>query len=707
MNEAKEQQEGPDPGASRVLTARDLLPVAAFTALADLFFFGHPLGFTGGCFAGLLLVAIAVSRPASRWSRCEVALGVAVLGLCLRCVYEPSRIGLALLASGLALLAAGRHVGWRGDAWDGLMRLSCLATRGIAWAAGQIVSLAARPGGATVSGGVRAFFVRWALPLLLGAVFAGLFAFANPIIGDALDRFWLYLTTRDLPHPDFMRLLFWIAVFVCLTALLCFASGAPSAEPRAADGPIDALVPPDVLVRALVLFNLLFAVQTLLDVTYLWGGAALPEGMTYARYAHRGAYVLVFTALLAGAFALVAFRPGMDDARLRLERRLMLLWLGQNVFLVVSSAWRLWLYVNAYSLTRLRVCAAIWMALVVCGLVLIAFRLLKRRSGRWLLNANAAAAVLVLYAVAWTGIDAHVARFNVRHCEEVRGPGHPAIDAAYLQGLGIDAIPALLWIAGRLPDHERAPLWQGALDSGVYKLTNALAHWQGWTPHRARLRDLVADRPDMPPAPVAPPGSVAPAAPPSSVDPAPAAAPADLHGHGAEPELQQAGERSTNGPDSHLNYRRGTPVFTQYTDGIGRRRVSASHDDEPGPVADEPGTESGAVSSLVHDAGPPLLSATGQVVALRPGRLVLRAAAAPGGAATNRSYGLSRQMELRGVASLSELQVDQRVAFRYHDATAMPVLVELAARGAVLGGTTRGTDGSVENGSGGEEEGRR
>ena len=64
------------------------------------------------------------------------------------------------------------------------------------------------------------------------------------------------------------------------------------------------------MMRSLVLFNLLFAVQTGMDIHYLWRGAALPDGMTYAAYAHRGAYPLIVTALLAAAFVIVAMRPG-------------------------------------------------------------------------------------------------------------------------------------------------------------------------------------------------------------------------------------------------------------------------------------------------------------------------------------------------------------------------------------------------------------
>ena len=57
------------------------------------------------------------------------------------------------------------------------------------------------------------------------------------------------------------------------------------------------------ILRSLVVFNALFAVQTLLDVVYLWGGVRLPDGLSYADYAHRGAYPLIATALLVPALS--------------------------------------------------------------------------------------------------------------------------------------------------------------------------------------------------------------------------------------------------------------------------------------------------------------------------------------------------------------------------------------------------------------------
>jgi hypothetical protein len=118
------------------------------------------------------------------------------------------------------------------------------------------------------------------------------------------------------------------------------------------------------LVRSLCVFNLLFALQTVLDLTYLWGGADLPSGMSHSQYAHRGAYPLVATALLAAAFVLIAMRRSGPGDHSRLIRGLVLAWIMQNVLLCLSSILRLGLDVEAYSLTGLRIAAGIWMGLV-------------------------------------------------------------------------------------------------------------------------------------------------------------------------------------------------------------------------------------------------------------------------------------------------------------------------------------------------------
>ena len=159
----------------------------------------------------------------------------------------------------------------------------------------------------------------------------------------------------------------------------------------------------------MVLFNLMFAVQTFMDFAFLYGATELPEGVTYATYAHRGAYPLLITALLAGAFAVLA-RPLTDQSSLL--RKLLILWLIQTIMLVGASVTRLDLYIDVYGLTRLRLAAGIWMAVVLLGLLLVLWQVYKRHQTSWLLIRNASLGLGTLYACCFVNFDGIIAQHN-------------------------------------------------------------------------------------------------------------------------------------------------------------------------------------------------------------------------------------------------------------------------------------------------------
>ena len=224
--------------------------------------------------------------------------------------------------------------------------------------------------------------VAWIIPLAACLVFFSLFASANPLIEYRLQQIDLR-AMFNLFSPA--RIGFWILLACAIWPLLLRRARRPlvwPSQPRLATGPsdLDHLFGVQAVTRSLILFNVLFALQSALDLTYLWGGATLPDGMTYAHYAHRGAYPLIATALLAAGFVLIAMRPGGPAEQSRLIRPLVLLWTGQNVLLVVSSIFRLDLYVAAYSLTYLRLAAFIWMGLVAVGLVLMLIQIITEEA---------------------------------------------------------------------------------------------------------------------------------------------------------------------------------------------------------------------------------------------------------------------------------------------------------------------------------------
>ena len=330
----------------------------------------------------------------------------------------------------------------------------------------------------------------WIVPLLLGALFAGLFFAANPLIRLALAQID---PARLLAWLDPGRLGFWLAAAVLVWPFVWLRAVQPLAASQAQPpGSPGLLFGPAAIARSLLLFNALFALQSVLDIAYLWGGAALPAGISYATYAHNGAYPLMATALLAAGFVLAALRAGSEASPLL--RWLIALWIGQNILLVASAMLRLDLYVAAYSLTLLRVAAFLWMGLVAAGLALILARIALARPNSWLVGANLCTLAFTLWAASLADLDGLVARYNVAHCREISGAG-TSLDVDYLVGLGPGAIPAFDRFIALQPvrDHDRP------LREQRQRLADRFAarpdDWRGWSFRDARLAAYLSTHP--------------------------------------------------------------------------------------------------------------------------------------------------------------------------------------------------------------------
>ncbi|QDZ08250.1 DUF4173 domain-containing protein [Sphingomonas panacisoli] len=327
------------------------------------------------------------------------------------------------------------------------------------------------------------------LPLIGGMVFLGLFANANPLIGEALSS----IGAPNIDAESVFRFLFWGLIFTFAWSTL---------RPRRLHLPFPDEARPELDVAlpgvstgsvtlALITFNALFAIENGLDIAFLWSGAPLPKGVTLASYAHQGAYPLIATALLAGLFVLVALRPGSETAKVPLIRRLVVAWVAQNVFLVASSILRTTDYIAAYSLTVLRIAALLWMGLVAIGLVLIVWRMLRGKSSAWLINANAAAAGIVLFACTIVDLGSVAATWNVRHAKEAGGAGQ-ALDLCYLNQLNASALTALVEMEqrpGLSPDFAQRLAW---VRHGTLEATRNSLKGDSWTWRNQRRMAQIA-----------------------------------------------------------------------------------------------------------------------------------------------------------------------------------------------------------------------
>jgi len=411
-------------------------------ALGNWLFYGERIGLSLSLFA-IALACVSVSFNHAAFNRRHAVTSAAILvaGL-VPAIEELNTLSFLILVAALLvalLIATNPETTGLADRLRALRNFVLFGPFRFFLEALQIFSMSAFTRGIAL----------WLLPAALGTVFVALFAAANPVIEQ-----WVSLLNPKviLDYVSIPRVLFWSMMLALVWPFIHVRWRRRKVVTTDVDNahvppPLPSLVPaeflgPSTILRSLILFNLLFAAQSVLDGLYLWGHVALPANMTYAAYAHRGAYPLIATALLAAAFVLVAMRPGGPAEKSTVIRPLVYLWVGQNVLLVASSILRLDLYVDIYMLTYWRIAAFIWMGLVALGLILIVARIVLSRSNRWLVGANLLALTVVLYSCSLVNFDAFIADYNVAHSREISGKGMP-IDTRYLAQLGPQALPAI------------------------------------------------------------------------------------------------------------------------------------------------------------------------------------------------------------------------------------------------------------------------
>ncbi len=285
-----------------------------------------------------------------------------------------------------------------------------------------------------------------ALPLI--ALFGGLFAAADAAFAGIAYRLVGWDLRELFGHVVVTSFWAWL-VGGALRRLLVAESAPPRGEQRrfALLGIVEASI-------VLGLLNALFLLFVLVQLRYLFGGAALvgaSADLTYAEYARRGFFELVAVAalvlplLLLADWAVRRERPAQERLFRGLVGSLVLL-----LFVVMGSAvQRMQLYQLEFGLTELRLYTTAymgWLALVFGWFLLT---LLRGRRERFAWGALVAAFAIV-GTLDWLNPDALIVRTNTaRHAA-----GAP-FDRQYAASLSADAVPALIEALPSLPEAEQ------------------------------------------------------------------------------------------------------------------------------------------------------------------------------------------------------------------------------------------------------------
>lgn len=452
-------------------------------ALGDWLFYGQWIGATLGAFALAWTLALFLALPSLRRRGAALFATAAAILFAGVLIDNPSILAWSLFwtaISSAALLSRARF----GDAASWSMRLLLHIGFGTVRLFADLFRFVRVRGPRRGRGrgpSLATLASMLALPVVGGLVFLALFASANPLIADVLNRIVIPSPVASLPHLV-------VFGFVLLGAWPAFRPHPWATGMRHRTLSLEGFAPSfpaATIAFSLLVFNAVFALENALDLIFLWSGARLPGTITMADYAHRGAAVLMGTALLAGLFVLTVLRPGSASARNPLVRLLVALWIAQTLLLVASCILRTLDYVGSYSLTVTRIAALGWMVLVGIGLVLICWRLLTGRSAAWLINANALFAAPMLAAGVTVDLSEVAATWNARHAREAGGTGQP-IDLCYLHAQGAPALLALIEFESRVTDPDLRDRVRAVREDVMASVADAQSDWHAWTWRGAR-----------------------------------------------------------------------------------------------------------------------------------------------------------------------------------------------------------------------------
>ncbi|MBI1275080.1 DUF4173 domain-containing protein [bacterium] len=468
-----------------------LLSLTGLVTVGDMLLYNHALGWTLGLFGLLMLLAVHAHNCHERRTRMGDAAFFATAGLALAMVESPGILSALLYGISLTAYALLPQLGSTENTWITLKSsLFHLLTGWWRFFRQTRLWLYLYRHMKRRNGRQRHFVLHWLMPLTLTALFMLLFFQANPLIALTIRQVnWQSLGE----YISFQRMAFWLAIAAVgwavirpkLTRMPVFRLNYLLHEEEI--GFLKTIFNPRSIITSLLLFNGLFLLQNIMDILFIWTGSELPEGITHAQYAQQGAYPLIITALMTGGFTLATLRPGSAIAAIPAIRALVYAWVAQNIFLVTSAALRLLSYIEAYSLTYLRVAALLWMVLVGVGLALIVLGNMLRKNNIWLINSNLATLYGLLYICCFVNIGGIMADYNVKHCREIDGKG-ASLDVSYLyHKVGVDALPALRWfehngtnafVLNRVTETDYQLEWE---------LRSRMENWKSWTYRNLRL----------------------------------------------------------------------------------------------------------------------------------------------------------------------------------------------------------------------------
>ncbi len=186
-----------------------------------------------------------------------------------------------------------------------------------------------------------------------------------------------------------------------------------------------------------VLLNILILTINYLDIKYIWldfkwNGGFLKDMV------HQGTYLLIVAVLISIAISLYYLNSNLvflkNNKKLKI---LIIIWLVQNIIMIVSVAYRNSYYIKYFALAYKRIFVYYFLAACFVGIISIIFKTIKSKNTSFLLVTNSISVYVIFLSATLINWDKVIAKYNFSNYKTAY------IHYSFLQDLNNSALPYL------------------------------------------------------------------------------------------------------------------------------------------------------------------------------------------------------------------------------------------------------------------------
>ncbi|MFZ5643647.1 MAG: DUF4153 domain-containing protein [Bacillota bacterium] len=295
----------------------------------------------------------------------------------------------------------------------------------------------------------------------------------------------IFIVIPDINFPSLVSQIMLIAAVFSYT--FGFLWSFNNERPIKPSGPPCKNLHPVTLITVLVMLNIVYALFSLIQFSYLYGGQenSLPANFSYAEYARKGFFELVTVTIINFSIFLAAIRHTgyVSKPTENLLKVFLSLLIMFTLNMLFSAHFKMSLYEEAYGLTYLRVFVH---AFILLLFLLLIVGLIKTWYNKIPMAKIYIVATITVYtALNYVNVDKLIAKSNIQLFHKT---GH--IDINYLANLSYDAVPLLTVFLKQYPStsEESSEQVYNSLNYRKKELKQHSQYWQSFNYSKLKAR---------------------------------------------------------------------------------------------------------------------------------------------------------------------------------------------------------------------------